>query len=456
MLPIQILRCFSLKNVEYEILGHKPSDSLIDAARELRIDPGRVAVANILEDGHGMLMTIYPLNGQLDLATLNEKLGRRLRPVSYEKFHPEWPVYDKRQCVPLALMYKTGAEIYDRFATSQPVYIPIDNRTFCRISGADFCRLQGPAMYDDFFVKMPAETNTTVRNPAYQPGRKAAIRQKLKSLDSLPAMPTMAQQLLKLNANPYGGASDLASIVEQDPSLSAQLIRYARSPLYGYAGKIESIQDAISRVLGYDMVMDMAMGVAVGKMFRNPKDGKLGLHEHWRQATYNAVLCQKLCKVVKGPERARPGIAYLAGLLHNFGFLLLGHLFPQDFAMLNKAATRYPDTSVTELEHTMIGVTHMELGVWLMEAWQMPEEIVTAIREHHNEQYCNQYSLYANLVMVANRLLREVDIGDELVSDLPDGILTRHKLDPVQVHAIFEEVIGAGQGLDYLAEEMAA
>ena len=149
-------------------------------------------------------------------------------------------------------------------------------------------------------------------------------------------------------------------------------------------------------------------------------------------------------------------MTYLAGLLHNFGFLLLGHLFPQDFALLNKAATKYADTPIVELEHTLLGVTHMELGVWLMQAWNMPDEVVYAIREHHNEHYHDIHSVYPNLILIANRLLKEVEMGDEQSSEIPESLLLSLQLKRDDLSSIFEQVMDVGQGLDYMALQMAA
>ena len=456
MLPIEIQKYFEKRSIEYELIKFQPQLSLAKAVVALDIDPSRVAVANIMRDAKGSLMVIYPLNGVLDIDKLNENLDRKLVTLSADEIRMEWPVYMKDQVLPLALAYQIGAEVHDSFACSKPVYFQVSEDELCMVGGGNFCLLQGPAMYDAFFVNMPGEAGPEEDDSLYQTGRKEQIRDRLKSLDSLPAMPTIAQRLLQLNANPYASARDLGEIVETDPSLAAQLIRFARSPLYGYSGELNSLQDVISRVLGYDMVMDMALGVSVGKVFKNPRSGKLGLTEFWRHATYSAVLCQKLCKAVSAKVQVRPGMAYLCGLLHNIGFLLLGHMFPQDFALLNKAATKYKESPVIELENTMIGVTHMELGVWLMQAWNMPEELIIAIREHHNEHYHDAHSAYANLILVANRMLSEMEIGEELSDQLPQSVLSALGLEEDRAREIYESLMSSGQGLDYMAVQMAA
>ena len=170
------------------------------------------------------------------------------------------------------------------------------------------------------------------------------IRRRIEQIYELPPMPAVARRVLQLRNNPGASVAELAAIVELDPSLAAQVVRYAVSPFYAYRGKIGSIHDAITRVLGFDMVMNMALGLATGKSFRNPCDGPLGLHAFWQHAVYSATLVQALAKRMLPNARPQPGMAYLAGLLHNFGFLLLGHLFLPEFKLLNKLVIAHPES----------------------------------------------------------------------------------------------------------------
>ncbi len=286
--------------------------------------------------------------------------------------------------------------------------------------------------------------------------RRKLIRSTLQKLDSLPAMPKMASEIMQISSNPYANAQDLAAVIEQDPSLAAQLIRYAKSSFYGYRGEIDSLHQAISRVLGFDMVMDMALGIALGKSFRIPQNGTLGLKAFWQHAVYSAMLMQRLSAEVDAMHRPRPGQAYLAGLLQNIGLLALGQLFPKEFAMLNKAVNKYPDVPLVLLEKKVLGVTHNEVGGWLMEAWDMPGELLIAVREHHDPDYSGSHATYANLVLVTNRLLSTVDIGDELSDEMPNNIMSKLGIDSAAALKIFEKLLKDRAGLDYMAVQMAA
>lgn len=454
MLPGEIEQLFNKYRIDYELVRINPTLPFSKAVVELGIDPDQVAVSNMLTDKKEQLLVIYPLNKTLDLQSLNEKLRRKFILVPASELQLEWPTYCGK-CLPLAKVYRLQAEVYEDFANGRAVYFQTGKTELCRVSSTDFCKMQGSAMYDNFFLR-ETDGSLEIEDNGNVASRRDMIRERLQSINSLPAMPSMAQRLLRLNMRKTTSARELAAVVEQDPSLCSQLIRLARSPLYYYKGEINSVKDVISRVLGYDLVMDMALGVSVGKAFRNARKGRLGLHEYWRHSIYCAVLCERLARAVNMTEKPEPAMAYLCGLLHNFGFLLLGHLYPGDFRALNRAVTSYPDSSVIDLEHTMIGVTHMEMGAWLMQAWDLPEEIVVVVREHHNEYYRDSHSEYVKLVMIANRMLAELELGDENDHSIPSSLLSSLNIDEAMIDSIYQEILGSSQGLDYIAQQLAA
>ena len=109
------------------------------------------------------------------------------------------------------------------------------------------------------------------------------LRLRIESTTKLPAMPDVAQSLLRLNTNPNSSINDLIEIIELDPSIAAQIMRYARSALYGYRGEIPSLSYAIKVVLGYNSTIDIALGLSLGKTFNIPNSGPMGLYPFWQQ-----------------------------------------------------------------------------------------------------------------------------------------------------------------------------
>lgn len=302
-----------------------------------------VAKAIILKDSRGLLMAIIPGPCRIDLMALNQTLHRNLQvaePRDYQSIFADCTpcvipclgeAYGIETVIDSALFYSDSDRDSDRDVDRDWVYFPSGNRNeLMRISGVDFRRLHTNAWVSNSFSQIPAENDNLASNITAIKHTKSALtlKQNIDDLTRMPPMPGVAQRIIQLNANPYAHANDLALLLDQDPSLTAQIVRYAQSPFYGYSGQISSVRQAISRVLGYDLVMNIALGISLSRPFRLPLQGPFGLHAFWRHALYAAALCQGLCTLIPSRQRPQPGTAYLCGLLQNIGFLVLGHLQP--------------------------------------------------------------------------------------------------------------------------------
>ncbi len=280
------------------------------------------------------------------------------------------------------------------------------------------------------------------------------IKQRISRLKRLPPMPEMTQRIVQLNAKPNAAVKDLVSVVELDPSLAIQVMRYASSPFFGYRGKVDSVHTAISRVLGYNMVMNLALGVTAARSFTMPKNVPLGLVSFWRHAVYSAALVQALSTELPAEIRPPAGLAYLSGLLHYCGRFLLGHLFKQEFLLLNKFILREPERSIIEVEKEVLGVDHTRIGAWLMKAWGLPEEVIVATREHHNEYYQGPHAVYSQLVMLSDLLLKQYDINSDGPGEIPETVMQMLELGEYQVAMITRQVFEDCVGLDSIAMQM--
>lgn len=286
--------------------------------------------------------------------------------------------------------------------------------------------------------------------------RTADLKKIIEQTKDLPVVPALATRLLSLKGDEDADANDLAAIIALDPSVAGQIIRYATSPFFGYRGQVNSIHEAVARVLGYEKAMNIAAGLAIGKTFSLPPDGPIGLKALWRHAVYTAALMQLLAETLPKALKVKPGLAYLAGLLHNIGFLVLGHLFEKEYAALSAALANPEGRPAREIEKRVLGTDHTEIGVWLMRAWRMPPEVITTAFEHHNENYRGQHATYANLAYIANAMLHRRGIGDAASDKLPGKLLAELKLTEERLKDIFANLTDSESSLEAIAEEMAS
>jgi len=292
------------------------------------------------------------------------------------------------------------------------------------------------------------------------------LANRLQSLYRLPPMPAIAVKVMQLTLDEDTSARDLAVLIEHDPSLAAQILRYARSALFNYQGEIRSVQEAITRVLGFDRVSHLALGIAASKAFRLPSHGPLGLESFWRHSLHCARLSREILKTMPRARRSEldPELAYLCGLLHNLGLLLIGHLFPEDFRQLRERRAAEPERPLTELEDEVftrreqqngLKVGHAVAGSILLKLWDMPEAVIQCAGLHERCDDQGISSVYVQSVQLANALLMEAAIGDEQLSRDPRPLARRLGLGEEELVDFREGIQSVDRELESLANSLA-
>ncbi len=453
----------------YALIPHEPTQTLGEAAAATHIDPQRLARAVLLQDDKGrLLLAILPATYLIDFRAIHEHFGRNCKPAHPDQIAAIFSDCELGSVPPIAEPYGLKAIIDEQFAGNGPIHFEAGyHHCLIRMQSDVFhtlhCdsqrgRIARPLSVlesrDPRDFMLPGELHK--QHPLTDLRPLDDIRARIEQIDRLPTMPEMANRLLRLYNNPQASIEDLTDIIQVDPSLTAQIIRYARSSFFGYRGKIETLPHAVTRVLGFETVMNMALGLSASRTFHNPADGPLGLQAFWKHAAYSAALAQALATAIGTRLPIKPGAAYLAGLLHNFGYLLAGHLFRAEFFLLNRIVAANPQVPVTLIERRVLGIGHAEIGTLLMSSWNMPEPVILSCREHHNENYVGELSEYAHLMLCVDYLLREQGIGEGTEGGPPPAILNALGLDLEKARYITERLLESNEALEAMAHQLAA
>ena len=279
------------------------------------------------------------------------------------------------------------------------------------------------------------------------------IQQRLEATIEIPPLAQTAQKVIKLRVSPDATVDDITGVVETDPALAAQVVSWAASPYYAAPGKIRSVEDAIVRVLGFDLVINLALGLALGKTLSLPKDHPQQATPYWQQSIYTAAVIEGLTRAMPRAERPEAGLTYLAGLLHNFGYLLLAHVFPPHFSLICRHLEVNPHLCHSYVEQHLLGISREQIGAWLMKLWDMPDELSTALRFQHDPAYDGDYAAFPNLVCLATRLLRARGIGSGPKDEIPDALLERLGLTRDKAEEVVNKVLEAEALLRELASQ---
>lgn len=460
-----INRFLKQKSVKYAVIPHTKTHTLEEAADAVGAPYAKMLRSVVLTDGDDYYIAVLPVTHVLDFKTLKQDLGEEMQVARFRDFSTRFDCCDRGCIPPLGQPFNLKLLVDSSVAELDEVFFEAGSHNeIIKMTVRAYLSLLEGANFGHYAYPLTQLADMDVTSIRYASPND--IKRRIEEIYELPAIPAIAHRILELNSQEDASPADLADLVQMDPSLSAQTLRYANSSLFGCKGTVETIHDAIVRVLGFDMVINMALGISIGRSFRNPIDGPLGLNAFWRHSVACAAVSQSLCKLIPVDKRPKPGMAYLTGLLHNFGFLLLGHLFQPEFYLLNKLAAANPKTPITELEQRVLGMGcakeavemgHAQLGAWLMEAWEMPEQVVVSVREHHHADYTGDHAIYVKLVMLANLLLKRIDLGDEANSEIPAGLLDELGLDEEKVIEDFEALIETKmEEVNAMATQMAA
>lgn len=204
------------------------------------------------------------------------------------------------------------------------------------------------------------------------------IKEKVQSIIQLPALPTIAMEVVEMVDNPKTSASTLGKLISTDQALTAKVLKIANSPFYGFPKKISTIDFAII-VLGYDALKEIVISISLVSSLQKKSDTHFDAKSFWDHSIASGVLARRLARDL---GYRVSGEVFVGGLLHDMGISVIHRYFKNEYKRIIEIA-RETDLNFIEAEESVLGVTHAEVGGWLAERWNLPDHLVEAIAHHH-------------------------------------------------------------------------
>lgn len=198
-------------------------------------------------------------------------------------------------------------------------------------------------------------------------------------LGDIPTLPVVADHLIIESRRDTFTSKILAGIIKKDPSLSAKILKLANSAYYGFARDVASLDRAIT-LLGFNTVKNLACAASVSQFFSGSQQDQVDLPGLWKHCLGTAVCARQL---VRGIAPHLKEEAFLAGILHDIGIIVIINNFPGP-ALAALQAMREEKISLSEAEKRLIGFTHEAAGAYLVDKWNFPARYYRIIRLHHN------------------------------------------------------------------------
>ena len=228
---------------------------------------------------------------------------------------------------------------------------------------------------------------------------------RIKTSKNLPSLPQILLKLIELCNSEESTVKDISQIIIKDPSLSAKIVNMASSTYYGLANRVTTIDQALV-ILGQNTIKNIAIISSVTQAFSKVKDNSVfKLKIFWRHSLVCAILARLIAKKTLYTS---PDEAFLTGLLHDIGKLVLWVNFPKEYAGILKSSNDRCDLILAG--EALHGSTHCEVGSWLIKRWNLQSFMADAVLYHHDSVDRIQDALpLVKIIYVANILCPETN-----------------------------------------------
>ena len=222
---------------------------------------------------------------------------------------------------------------------------------------------------------------------------------------SLASFPDVYFKLQEEINSHQASVSRLASVVSQDVSLTAKLLKLTNSPLYGFSDPVESIDRAIS-VIGLNELSTLALGISAINYFKGIPPELIDMESFWHHSIACGIFASILAKTLGEHNTER---FFIAGLLHDAGRLILFKEMPyaSSDALLFARENVLP---VVEAEQAVFNFSHTTVSEHLLRQWKFPQQLSDLINFHH-EPLAAPHPREAAIIHVADILANSVDIA---------------------------------------------
>jgi putative nucleotidyltransferase with HDIG domain len=231
--------------------------------------------------------------------------------------------------------------------------------------------------------------------------------ERIKRIEVTPSIPAILVPLLELLKAPADAVEmdEVVRLVSYDNAISAQCLRVANSPLFGLATPPKSVPAAVIS-LGMQRVESILLTCCMGRAFP-VKSWILDPVVFWRHSLGCAMVCRKFSEKLTDADGER---AYMAGLLHDIGFLVNCLAFSDEFAGAMEVAQR-EQIPFDEAERAAMGFTHCESGAALASQWKLFPDTIQVIAHHHDVEKAESAQGLVALVHLSDLLCRMRGMG---------------------------------------------
>ena len=222
------------------------------------------------------------------------------------------------------------------------------------------------------------------------------------TMGEVSSLPTVTLQITHLAEDPTASAEDLLEVIRSDPALAMRLMRTVNSSYCAVREKVTDLKQAIT-LRGFQEIRNLAWTAYVSPLFR----GSYGYRQYTRRGLWGHMVGTAMIaqRIAVSSRSVRAQEAYLGGLLHDLGIILIDQYLHKRFCKIIDALTE--ETPLCDVERGVLGFDHTAFGEHVAAKWRLPEHLTKAIGCHHSpDGYEGPYREMVCIVSLADCLCR--------------------------------------------------
>ncbi|MCP4980585.1 MAG: HDOD domain-containing protein [Gammaproteobacteria bacterium] len=230
----------------------------------------------------------------------------------------------------------------------------------------------------------------------------------IKQAGELPSLPEVYIRVTELLETENSTSIKIGEAVQSDPALTARILKLINSAFYGLQNPVTSISQAVT-LLGRQQLKQVLVGTVLASVFKGFDITKFPLRDFWQHSIKTAIIGRQLA--MQNARVIDHEAFFTAGLLHDIGWLVIAKVNPGSYLQIGAIASD-ENKEVVQVEYEKLGVTHIDVGVALLEKWGLPGLIIECIRKHHDIDHIGPYAIETSIVFLANQL-SHFDLSDQ-------------------------------------------
>ncbi len=222
----------------------------------------------------------------------------------------------------------------------------------------------------------------------------------------LPSLPQIYFQIQEAINDPTVSIESISNIISKDSGLSASVLRFANSALYGTSQQIDTMTRALVRI-GTQEINTIVLGATITTLFEGIPEEIINMRQFWKHSISCGIMAKGIATYldIGGVERY-----FIAGLLHDLGKLVLyKNMTEMSKGILLDCRTSKKLHHFAEQEK--LGFDHTQVAKILLEKWHIPDSIKIMIVNHHKPAATDQRSRDTSVLHLADVIVNGLQLG---------------------------------------------